>query len=195
MLHELEELKGNCTNEEILAFLCLQGVTLTDLQEAERTFSRSRAERQAQEQQSEKAESAAEDSERQESRTRWSRNADEEVNPAWPLIACVDGALRLAEKFLGGFLFIFRGQMCWKDAEDCPCLRGVARIRVKVFLCSPPRIAFLYFLPESRTGNHRGGMRRLMRALLPESMLTVQIGLRLFPSIIAQIFWVQWKAG
>ncbi|XP_052558500.1 protein phosphatase 1 regulatory subunit 12B isoform X4 [Tympanuchus pallidicinctus] len=56
-----------------------QGVTLTDLQEAERTFSRSRAERQAQEQQSEKAESAAEDSERQESRTRWSRNADEEA--------------------------------------------------------------------------------------------------------------------
>lgn len=85
--------------------------------------------------------------------------------------------------------------MCWKDAEDCPCLRGVARMRVKVFLCSLPRIAFLYFLPESRTGNHRGGMRRLMRALLPGSMLTVQIGLRLFPSIIAQIFWVQWKAG
>ncbi|XP_048782265.1 protein phosphatase 1 regulatory subunit 12B isoform X7 [Lagopus muta] len=56
-----------------------QGVTLTDLQEAERTFSRSRAERQAQEQQSEKAESAAEDSERQESRTRWSRNTDEEA--------------------------------------------------------------------------------------------------------------------
>ncbi|XP_040508708.1 protein phosphatase 1 regulatory subunit 12B isoform X5 [Gallus gallus] len=59
-----------------------QGVTLTDLQEAERTFSRSRAERQAQEQQSEKAESAepAEDSsERQETRTRWSRNTDEET--------------------------------------------------------------------------------------------------------------------
>ncbi|NXE81471.1 MYPT2 phosphatase, partial [Cochlearius cochlearius] len=59
-----------------------QGVTLTDLQEAERTFSRSRAERQAQEQQSEKAESAepAEDSsERQETRSRWSRNTDEEV--------------------------------------------------------------------------------------------------------------------
>ncbi|KFQ95599.1 Protein phosphatase 1 regulatory subunit 12B, partial [Nipponia nippon] len=59
-----------------------QGVTLTDLQEAERTFSRSRAERQAQEQQSEKAESAepAEDSsERQETRSRWSRNTDEET--------------------------------------------------------------------------------------------------------------------
>ncbi|XP_068275503.1 protein phosphatase 1 regulatory subunit 12B isoform X4 [Nyctibius grandis] len=58
-----------------------QGVTLTDLQEAERTFSRSRAERQAQEQQSEKAESTepAEDSERQETRSRWSRNTDEET--------------------------------------------------------------------------------------------------------------------
>ncbi|NWX03800.1 MYPT2 phosphatase, partial [Caloenas nicobarica] len=59
-----------------------QGVTLTDLQEAERTFSRSRAERQAQEQQSEKAESAeqAEDSaERQDTRARWSRNTDEET--------------------------------------------------------------------------------------------------------------------
>ncbi|XP_009076201.1 PREDICTED: protein phosphatase 1 regulatory subunit 12B-like, partial [Acanthisitta chloris] len=57
-----------------------QGVTLTDLQEAERTFSRSRAERQAQEQQSEKAESTEpEDSgERQESRARWGRNTDEE---------------------------------------------------------------------------------------------------------------------
>ncbi|XP_027521483.1 protein phosphatase 1 regulatory subunit 12B isoform X7 [Corapipo altera] len=57
-----------------------QGVTLTDLQEAERTFSRSRAERQAQEQQSEKAEStkAEEGSERQESRARWSRSTDEE---------------------------------------------------------------------------------------------------------------------
>lgn len=57
-------------------------MTLTDLQEAERTFSRSRAERQAQEQQSEKAESteSAEDSsERQETRSRWSRNTDEEV--------------------------------------------------------------------------------------------------------------------
>ncbi|XP_065710488.1 protein phosphatase 1 regulatory subunit 12B isoform X2 [Patagioenas fasciata] len=59
-----------------------QGVTLTDLQEAERTFSRSRAERQAQEQQSEKAGSAepAEDSaERPDTRARWSRNSDEET--------------------------------------------------------------------------------------------------------------------
>ncbi|NXD82666.1 MYPT2 phosphatase, partial [Halcyon senegalensis] len=59
-----------------------QGVTLTDLQEAERTFSRSRAERQAQELQSEKGESAepAEDGgERQETRSRWSRNPDEET--------------------------------------------------------------------------------------------------------------------
>uniref|UniRef100_A0A8C0EGS5 Protein phosphatase 1 regulatory subunit n=1 Tax=Bubo bubo TaxID=30461 RepID=A0A8C0EGS5_BUBBB len=58
-----------------------QGVTLTDLQEAERTFSRSRAERQAQEQPSEKAEStepAEDSSERQETRSRWSRNTDEE---------------------------------------------------------------------------------------------------------------------
>ncbi|XP_057280434.1 protein phosphatase 1 regulatory subunit 12B isoform X5 [Pezoporus wallicus] len=59
-----------------------QGVTLTDLQEAERTFSRSRAERQAQEQQSGTAEStepAEDSSERQESRSRWSRNTDEET--------------------------------------------------------------------------------------------------------------------
>ncbi|XP_075377751.1 protein phosphatase 1 regulatory subunit 12B isoform X2 [Mycteria americana] len=59
-----------------------QGVTLTDLQEAERTFSRSRAERQAQEQQSEKTEStepAEDSSERQETRSRWSRNTDEET--------------------------------------------------------------------------------------------------------------------
>ncbi|XP_059686964.1 protein phosphatase 1 regulatory subunit 12B isoform X4 [Gavia stellata] len=59
-----------------------QGVTLTDLQEAERTFSRSRAERQAQEQQSEKAEStepAVDSSERPETRSRWSRNTDEET--------------------------------------------------------------------------------------------------------------------
>ncbi|NXA07638.1 MYPT2 phosphatase, partial [Sapayoa aenigma] len=56
-----------------------QGVTLTDLQEAERTFSRSRAERQAQEQQSDRAESTEpEGGERQESRARWSRNTDEE---------------------------------------------------------------------------------------------------------------------
>lgn len=62
--------------------LSLQGVTLTDLQEAERTFSRSRAERQAQEQQSGTAEStepAEDSSERQETRSRWSRNTDEEV--------------------------------------------------------------------------------------------------------------------
>ncbi|NXF12254.1 MYPT2 phosphatase, partial [Smithornis capensis] len=59
-----------------------QGVTLTDLQEAERTFSRSRAERQAQEQQSGKAEGPeAEEGDRQESRPRWSRNTDEEVIP------------------------------------------------------------------------------------------------------------------
>ncbi|XP_075632316.1 protein phosphatase 1 regulatory subunit 12B isoform X5 [Balearica regulorum gibbericeps] len=59
-----------------------QGVTLTDLQEAERTFSRSRAERQAQEQQSEKAESTEpteDSSERPETRSRWSRNTDEET--------------------------------------------------------------------------------------------------------------------
>uniref|UniRef100_A0A452IRJ5 Protein phosphatase 1 regulatory subunit n=1 Tax=Gopherus agassizii TaxID=38772 RepID=A0A452IRJ5_9SAUR len=43
-----------------------QGVTLTDLQEAERTFSRSRVERQAQEQQSEKPESTEDSSERRE---------------------------------------------------------------------------------------------------------------------------------
>ncbi|XP_027753926.1 protein phosphatase 1 regulatory subunit 12B isoform X6 [Empidonax traillii] len=57
-----------------------QGVTLTDLQEAERTFSRSRAERQAQEQQSEKAEGTEleESGERPESRARWSRSTDEE---------------------------------------------------------------------------------------------------------------------
>ncbi|XP_025957004.2 protein phosphatase 1 regulatory subunit 12B isoform X1 [Dromaius novaehollandiae] len=59
-----------------------QGVTLTDLQEAERTFSRSRAERQAQEQQSEKPESTEpteDNSERQETRPRWSRSTDEET--------------------------------------------------------------------------------------------------------------------
>ncbi|NWV82738.1 MYPT2 phosphatase, partial [Dasyornis broadbenti] len=55
-----------------------QGVTLTDLQEAERTFSRSRAERQAQEQQSDRA-SAEDSGERQESRARWGRSADEET--------------------------------------------------------------------------------------------------------------------
>ncbi|NXB33439.1 MYPT2 phosphatase, partial [Eulacestoma nigropectus] len=56
-----------------------QGVTLTDLQEAERTFSRSRAERQAQEQQSDRAGSAEDSGERQESRTRWGRSADDET--------------------------------------------------------------------------------------------------------------------
>ncbi|XP_068020760.1 protein phosphatase 1 regulatory subunit 12B isoform X7 [Melanerpes formicivorus] len=58
-----------------------QGVTLTDLQEAERTFSRSRAERQAQEQPSEKGESAEpapDGGDRQEGRARWSRSTDEE---------------------------------------------------------------------------------------------------------------------
>ncbi|NXM62119.1 MYPT2 phosphatase, partial [Illadopsis cleaveri] len=53
-----------------------QGVTLTDLQEAERTFSRSRAERQAQEQQSDRAEDSGE---RPESRTRWGRSAEDET--------------------------------------------------------------------------------------------------------------------
>ncbi|NXO72643.1 MYPT2 phosphatase, partial [Phainopepla nitens] len=47
-----------------------QGVTLTDLQEAERTFSRSRAERQAQEQQSDRAEDSG---------ARWGRTADDET--------------------------------------------------------------------------------------------------------------------
>ncbi|XP_053881596.1 protein phosphatase 1 regulatory subunit 12B isoform X5 [Malaclemys terrapin pileata] len=56
-----------------------QGVTLTDLQEAERTFSRSRVERQAQEQQSEKPESTEDSSERrEETRPWWNRNQDEE---------------------------------------------------------------------------------------------------------------------
>ncbi|NXB02175.1 MYPT2 phosphatase, partial [Cnemophilus loriae] len=53
-----------------------QGVTLTDLQEAERTFSRSRAERQAQEQQSDRAEDSGE---RPESRARWGRSTDDET--------------------------------------------------------------------------------------------------------------------
>ncbi|NXS32408.1 MYPT2 phosphatase, partial [Pomatostomus ruficeps] len=56
-----------------------QGVTLTDLQEAERTFSRSRAERQAQEQQSDKAGGTEDSGARQESRARWGRSADEET--------------------------------------------------------------------------------------------------------------------
>ncbi|XP_067387529.1 protein phosphatase 1 regulatory subunit 12B isoform X2 [Emydura macquarii macquarii] len=56
-----------------------QGVTLTDLQEAERTFSRSRVERQAQEQQSEKPESTEDGGERkEETRPWWNRNLDEE---------------------------------------------------------------------------------------------------------------------
>ncbi|NWU45343.1 MYPT2 phosphatase, partial [Hylia prasina] len=53
-----------------------QGVTLTDLQEAERTFSRSRAERQAQEQHSDRAQDS---SDRPESRARWGRSADDET--------------------------------------------------------------------------------------------------------------------
>lgn len=77
-------------------------MTLTDLQEAERTFSRSRAERQAQEQQSEKAESAepAEDSaEQPDTRARWSRNSDEEVMlPAsLPLLSELMKPLRIVE--------------------------------------------------------------------------------------------------
>ncbi|NWX38018.1 MYPT2 phosphatase, partial [Notiomystis cincta] len=56
-----------------------QGVTLTDLQEAERTFSRSRAERQAQEQHSDNAGSAQDSGERQESRARWGRSVDDET--------------------------------------------------------------------------------------------------------------------
>ncbi|XP_075766311.1 protein phosphatase 1 regulatory subunit 12B isoform X3 [Pelodiscus sinensis] len=56
-----------------------QGVTLTDLQEAERTFSRSRGERQAQEQPSEKPERAEDSGEKQEeTRPWWNRNQDEE---------------------------------------------------------------------------------------------------------------------
>ncbi|NXT71188.1 MYPT2 phosphatase, partial [Chaetops frenatus] len=53
-----------------------QGVTLTELQEAERTFSRSRAERQAQEQPSDRAEDSGE---RPESHARWGRSADDET--------------------------------------------------------------------------------------------------------------------
>ncbi|NXM94205.1 MYPT2 phosphatase, partial [Sylvia borin] len=51
-----------------------QGVTLTDLQEAERTFSRSRAEHQAQE-----PPSAEDSGERPEGRTRWGRSAEDET--------------------------------------------------------------------------------------------------------------------
>ncbi|NXP84959.1 MYPT2 phosphatase, partial [Passerina amoena] len=50
-----------------------QGVTLTDLQEAERTFSRSRAERQAQEPQSDRAEDSSDRA------ARWARSTDDEV--------------------------------------------------------------------------------------------------------------------
>ncbi|KAM6998389.1 protein phosphatase 1 regulatory subunit 12B isoform 1-T1 [Passerculus sandwichensis] len=50
-----------------------QGVTLTDLQEAERTFSRSRAERQAQEPPSDRAEDSGDRA------ARWARSADDET--------------------------------------------------------------------------------------------------------------------
>ncbi|NXR33910.1 MYPT2 phosphatase, partial [Zosterops hypoxanthus] len=53
-----------------------QGVTLTDLQEAERTFSRSRAERTAQEQPGDRAEDGGD---RSESRARWGRSTDDET--------------------------------------------------------------------------------------------------------------------
>ncbi|NXT10022.1 MYPT2 phosphatase, partial [Prunella fulvescens] len=53
-----------------------QGVTLTDLQEAERTFSRSRAERQAQEPQGDRPEDSGD---RPESRARWAQSADDET--------------------------------------------------------------------------------------------------------------------
>ncbi|TRZ12946.1 hypothetical protein HGM15179_014167 [Zosterops borbonicus] len=53
-----------------------QGVTLTDLQEAERTFSRSRAERAAQEQPGDRAEDGGD---RSESRARWGRSTDDET--------------------------------------------------------------------------------------------------------------------
>ncbi|XP_039554508.1 protein phosphatase 1 regulatory subunit 12B isoform X2 [Passer montanus] len=53
-----------------------QGVTLTDLQEAERTFSRSRAERQAQEPPGDRAEDSGD---RTESRPRWGRSTDDET--------------------------------------------------------------------------------------------------------------------
>nr|XP_020638232.1 protein phosphatase 1 regulatory subunit 12B isoform X5 [Pogona vitticeps] len=68
-----------------------QGITLTDLQEAEKTFSRSRTERQTQEQpveKSERVEATEEGNERQEdtvarehreTRSRWNRNLDEET--------------------------------------------------------------------------------------------------------------------
>ncbi|NWR18677.1 MYPT2 phosphatase, partial [Emberiza fucata] len=50
-----------------------QGVTLTDLQEAERTFSRSRVERQAQEPQGDRAEDSSDRA------ARWARSTDDEV--------------------------------------------------------------------------------------------------------------------
>ncbi|XP_014114436.1 PREDICTED: protein phosphatase 1 regulatory subunit 12B isoform X4 [Pseudopodoces humilis] len=53
-----------------------QGVTLTELQEAERTFSRSRAERQAQEQHSDTAQDSGD---RPESRGRWGRSTEDET--------------------------------------------------------------------------------------------------------------------
>uniref|UniRef100_A0A6J0SPC4 Protein phosphatase 1 regulatory subunit n=1 Tax=Pogona vitticeps TaxID=103695 RepID=A0A6J0SPC4_9SAUR len=68
-----------------------QGITLTDLQEAEKTFSQSRTERQTQEQpveKSERVEATEEGNERQEdtvarehreTRSRWNRNLDEET--------------------------------------------------------------------------------------------------------------------
>lgn len=55
------------------ADVSLQGVTLTDLQEAERTFSRSRAERQAQEPQGDRAEDSGDRA------ARWARSTDDEV--------------------------------------------------------------------------------------------------------------------
>lgn len=79
-----------------------QGVTLTDLQEAERTFSRSRAERQAQEQPSQKPvgpeglegspekhePSAVPAKEAREGRQPWGRSLDEEVSPFCWLVLC-----------------------------------------------------------------------------------------------------------
>lgn len=76
-MHEAHN-KPACETDVVLPLS--QGVTLTDLQEAERTFSRSRVERQAQEQQSEKPESTEDGGERkEETRPWWNRNLDEEV--------------------------------------------------------------------------------------------------------------------
>lgn len=83
-------LMWNCLYHPIFS----QGVTLTDLQEAEKTFSRSRAERQAQEQPGEKLEdsgelegstkkqepSAAPTKEAGEGQQPWGRSLDEEVS-------------------------------------------------------------------------------------------------------------------